>query len=230
MLINYHVNIIYVFCNFFQVSLVGHVTAYGQVDPVNVILLQGESPVVTTKCGLHRTQHTAPPTPTRQRTEAPTRQHVEAPTRQRTEAPTRRRTEAPTRRHAEAPTRRHATPTEELVDKKSYDQQQCPAVHFVDGTSCPVSNHCSKITCTSRKNSEYGGQMVLTVQMNGCSEPLTATVTMESSPLKWSHTFEDGEKVGFPVPSGVASKVNIFFNAELKEKNGRIKFKVKRTS
>ena len=72
--------------------------------------------------------------------------------------------------------------------------------------------------------------MVLTVQMNGCNDPLTATVTLESSltPLKWSHTFEDGEKVAFPVPPGVAS--DKFFKAELKEKNARIKFKVKPSS
>ena len=72
--------------------------------------------------------------------------------------------------------------------------------------------------------------MVLTVQMNGCNDPLTATVTLESSltPMKWSHTFEDGEKVGFPVPPGVAS--NIFFKAELKEKNATIQFKVKPSS
>lgn len=44
--------------------------------------------------------------------------------------------------------------------------------------------------------------------MNGCSKPLTVTVTYteQASPFmpirKWSHTFKDGEKAGIPVPPG----------------------------
>lgn len=68
--------------------------------------------------------------------------------------------------------------------------------------------------------------MVLTVQMNGCSNPLTATVTMESSLSheKWSHTFKDGDKAVPPMPPGAAKEV--FLKAELKKQNANIKFKV----
>lgn len=70
--------------------------------------------------------------------------------------------------------------------------------------------------------------MVLTVQMNGCSNPLTATVTMESSLSreKWSHTFKDGDKAVPPMPPGAAKEVYVFLKAELKKQNANVKFKV----
>ena len=118
---------------------------------------------------------------------------------------------------------------DEHVVLKGQDQGQCSHIHLPDGTECAVSDHCSKVTCRSPENNE-GPHQVVTLQINGCSKPLTVTVTytIESSlpPIVWSHTFEDGEKAGLPVLPGVDVKVNPFLKAELKEKNAKIQFKV----
>ena len=109
---------------------------------------------------------------------------------------------------------------------KSHDQGTCPPAHFSDGTVCPVTNHCSKITCTSPEDSDVG--MVLTVQINQCSGPLSATVTMGSSLTseKWSHTFENGDKAEPPVPSGDGVKAHYEWKVELEKTIANIKFKV----
>ena len=118
---------------------------------------------------------------------------------------------------------------DEHVVLKGQDQGQCSHIHLPDGTECAVSDHCSKVTCRSPEDNE-GPRHVLTLQINGCSKPLTVTVTytIESSspPIVWSHKFEDGEKAGLPVLPGVDVKVNPFLKAELKEKNAKIQFKV----
>ena len=128
------------------------------------------------------------------------------------------------------PTREYheLSPTKKHPKKSGQDQGDCTHIYLYDGTECAVSNHCSKVTCRSPEDS----RQVLTLQMNVCSKPLTVTVTytIESSspPIVWSHTFEDGEKAGLPVPPGVGGngKVNLFLKAELKEKNAKIQFKV----
>jgi len=70
--------------------------------------------------------------------------------------------------------------------------------------------------------------MVITVQAYGC-QPLIATVTMQTyqPPMKWSHTFEDGEQTPLPmqVPAGPVN-VTLVLQVELKKYGGKINFKV----
>jgi len=70
--------------------------------------------------------------------------------------------------------------------------------------------------------------MIITVQAHGCQN-LIATVTMETyqSPMKWSHTFEDGERAPLPmqVPAGTVN-VTLFLQVELKKVGGKIHYKV----
>jgi len=130
------------------------------------------------------------------------------------------------------PTKEHheLSPTKKHPKKSGQDQGQCTLLYLHDGTECAVSNHCSKVTCRSPEDNE-GPRHVLTLQINGCSKPLTVTVTytIESSspPWEWSHTFEDGEKAALPLPPGAGGnhEVNPFLKADLKEKNGTIQFK-----
>lgn len=125
-------------------------------------------------------------------------------------------------------------PTTENLDNE--DEEQCPHIYLAydNKTECLVSNNCSKVTCVIR---DEGPRQVLTLQMNGCSKPLTVTVTYteQASPFmptrKWSQTFKDGEKAGLPVPPGDDVKPFAFFKiTELKEKNAMIHFKVKITA
>ena len=70
--------------------------------------------------------------------------------------------------------------------------------------------------------------MVMTIQAFGC-KPLIATVSMETfqTPMKWSHTFEDGEQAPLPmqVPAGPVA-VKLFLKVELKKAGGIMHFKV----
>jgi len=70
--------------------------------------------------------------------------------------------------------------------------------------------------------------MVMTIQAFGC-QPLIATVAMETfqTPMKWSHTFKDGEQAPLPmqVPAGPVA-VKLFLKVELKKAGGIIHFKV----
>lgn len=71
--------------------------------------------------------------------------------------------------------------------------------------------------------------MVMTVQAYGCRQPLSATVTMETyqTPMKWSHTFEDGEQAPIPIQlSAGPVNVTLSLKVELKKAGGNIHFKV----
>ena len=117
-------------------------------------------------------------------------------------------------------------------------QDICPVIRLPDDDNgtCILSDHCSKVTCTSPPDSTGPfGHMVLTVQTYGCRQPLQATVNLESytdkesvtSGMKWSHTFEDGEKAELPIalPDAPAN-MKVFLKAELKKNGGNIHFKV----
>lgn len=71
--------------------------------------------------------------------------------------------------------------------------------------------------------------MILAVQANGCRQPLTATVNLDSSQLslKWSHTFKDGEKAELPMNTSAGlPDVKVFLQAELEKNGGKVHFKV----
>lgn len=71
--------------------------------------------------------------------------------------------------------------------------------------------------------------MVLALQAHGCRQPLTATVTLQlkQTPMKWSHTFEDGEKAVLPIPTPAGPpNMKIFLMAELEKNGDKVHFKV----
>lgn len=103
-------------------------------------------------------------------------------------------------------------------------ESTCPVVSFADGTRCAVSNKCTKIRCRLPYNPD-SSRTVLIIDVNECSNPMTATVTANSPSQQWSHTFEGGQEAKAPVPQG--SDTNMFIHVELKkEANGDIHFKV----
>lgn len=71
--------------------------------------------------------------------------------------------------------------------------------------------------------------MVMTVQAYGCRQPLRVTVSMDTyqPPMKWSHTFADGEQAPLPlqVPAGYVN-VTLSLQVELKKAGGKINYKV----
>ena len=110
----------------------------------------------------------------------------------------------------------------------------CAGIQPPDGSNgtCVFGDQCSKVTCTSPPDSTGPfGHMVMTVQAYGCHQPLRTTVTMETfrTPMKWSHTFKDGEQspLPIPVPAGPVN-VTVFLLVELKKAGGKIHFKVLR--
>ena len=164
--------------------MVGHVTVYGKVNPVNVLLLQGEVPMWNrNNCSQYGVLNAGTNSPTKKIS-----------------------TEA------------------SLVKKQSHEKVEnllCPVVKFEDGTKCTVSNKCTKITCRSTNSSM---DMVLIVDINQCSDPVTATVTVNSQAQKWSHMFKDGEESDLIVPKGAIVKVSL--SAVLKRKDDHIYVKV----
>ena len=110
-------------------------------------------------------------------------------------------------------------------------QGDCADIEQPDGSNgtCVFSDQCSKVTCTSPPDSTGPfGHMIMTVQAYGC-QPLIATVTMETfqTPMKWSHTFEDGEQAPLPIQvSAGPVNVKLFLKVELKKVGGKIHFKV----
>ena len=114
----------------------------------------------------------------------------------------------------------------------NHKQENCPGIQLPDGSNgtCVFSDQCSKVTCTAPPDSTGPfGHMVLAVQANKCRQPLTATVTLDSSQLslKWSHTFEDGEKAALPIPTPAGpADMKVFLKAELENKDGKVHFKV----
>lgn len=164
----------------YTVTMVGHVTVYGKVNPVNVLLLQGEVPMWNrNNCSQYGVLNAGTNSPTKKIS-----------------------TEA------------------SLVKKQSHEKVEnllCPVVKFEDGTKCAVSNKCTKITCRSTNSSM---DMVLIVDINQCSDPVTATVTVNSQAQKWSHMFKDGEESDLIVPKGAIVKVSL--SAVLKRKDDHI--------
>ena len=70
--------------------------------------------------------------------------------------------------------------------------------------------------------------MVMTVQAYEC-QTLRATVTMETyqPPMKWLHTFEDGEEAPLPwqVPAGPVN-VSLSLQVDLRKTGGKINYEV----
>jgi len=110
--------------------------------------------------------------------------------------------------------------------------EYCADIEHPDGSNggtCVFSEQCSKVTCTSPPDSTGPfGHMFITVQAYGC-QPLIATVIMQTyqPPMKWSHTFEDGEQTPLPmqVPAGPVN-VTLVLQVELKKYGGKINFKL----
>ena len=67
-----------------------------------------------------------------------------------------------------------------------------------DNGTCVFSDHCSKVVCTSPPDINTGQIRHMAVQALVCNQSVKANVSLESSSLKWSHTFKDGEKVALP--------------------------------
>ena len=71
--------------------------------------------------------------------------------------------------------------------------------------------------------------MVLAVQAHGCRQPLSATITFQLNqpPMKWSHTFEDGDKALLPMLTPAeAPDMKIYLKAELEKNGDKVHFMV----
>lgn len=174
----------------------GHVTIYDKTSPLNVLLLQGQMPMWKRKDCLRKYDVS---------TTAPQTEVLFS-----TPSPTKQVqfTEPPSGREGH----------------HENAESTCPVVNFVDGTKCAVSNRCRKIRCIPLYNPD-SSRTVLIIDVNECSNPMTATVTADSPSQKWSHTFEGGEEAKAPAPQAIDT--NVFIHVELrKEANGDIHFKV----
>lgn len=114
--------------------------------------------------------------------------------------------------------------------KPNLKEGTCPSVCLAGGTLCPVTNHCSKITCTAPPEDKAPGMKKLTIQLNGCRDVQTATVTIEyAKPVPtWSHLFKNGDRAVLiaPVSSGVGIKVRPYLKVELVKAKASIMLKV----
>ena len=112
--------------------------------------------------------------------------------------------------------------------KPNLKEGTCPPACLTGGTLCPVTNHCSKITCTAPPQDKGPGMKKLTIQINGCRDVQTATVTIQySKPVPtWSHTFKNGDRAVAPMSSGVGVKVRPYLKVELVKAKASIMFKV----
>lgn len=91
-----------------------------------------------------------------------------------------------------------------------------------DNGTCVFSDHCSKVVCTSPPDVDTGPISHMAVQALVCNQSVKANVSLESSSVKWSHTFKDGEKVALPdamKPSDAPASMKQFLIVEL-EKHG----------
>lgn len=114
------------------------------------------------------------------------------------------------------------------------DEEDCPDIQLPDGSdgTCILDEQCSKVICTSPPDSTGPfSHMELTVQAYGCChQPVKAKVSLDSSSVKWSHTFKDGEKVALPnarKPPEAADE-DIFLEVELTKNGGDVHFKVQK--
>ena len=99
-------------------------------------------------------------------------------------------------------------------------QENCPNMLSLanDNGTCVFSDHCSKVVCTSPPDINTGQIRHMAVQALVCNQSVKANVSLESSSLKWSHTFKDGEKVALPEglkPSDAPPSLKQFLKVEL---------------
>ena len=99
-------------------------------------------------------------------------------------------------------------------------KENCPDVVSVvnDNDTCVFTEHCSKAVCTSPLDLTTGQITHMTVQALVCNQSVKANVSLESSSVKWSHTFKDGEKVALPdalKPSGAPPGLKQSLKVEL---------------
>ena len=99
-------------------------------------------------------------------------------------------------------------------------EENCPNLLSLvnDNGTCVFSDHCSKVECTSPPDINTGQIKHMAVQALVCNQSVKANVSLESSSVKWSHTFKDGEKVALPdalKPSDAPSSVKQFLKVEL---------------
>ena len=113
------------------------------------------------------------------------------------------------------------------------DEEDCPDIQLPDGGdgTCHLDNHCSKVTCIAPPDSTGPfSHVVWTIQAYGCRrQPVKVKVSLESSSMKWSHTFQDGEKATMPdsmKPPDVPVDMKILLEVELKKNGGKVHFKV----
>lgn len=100
-----------------------------------------------------------------------------------------------------------------------------------DNGTCVFSDHCSKVVCTSPPDVDTGPISHMAVQALVCNQSVKANVSLESSSVKWSHTFKDGEKATMPdnmKPPDVPADMKIFLEMELKKNGGKVHFKVQK--
>ena len=115
------------------------------------------------------------------------------------------------------------------------DEGDCPDIQLPDGSggTCVLDEQCSKVICTSPPDSTGPfGHMDLTVQAYRCRhQPVKAKVSLDSSSVKWSNTFKDGEKVALPnamKPPEAPAGLKIFLEAELTRTGSNVHFKVQK--
>ena len=107
--------------------------------------------------------------------------------------------------------------------------QQCPQPNFAPSVPgekhCIFSHGCSKVECSVSGDSR---KLTLTLKINKCQEPLTATVTLKQpeNSLDWSHTLKNGEKAELPTNTRSftgdlpISDPSLFIKVGLKRING----------
>ncbi|KAK2566645.1 hypothetical protein P5673_009305 [Acropora cervicornis] len=170
----------------YTVSLVGHMTIYDKRSPVKVLLLQGQMPMWKREDCARKYEVSTISTQTEVLFSTP----------------------SPTKKF------QVTEPSSGLEGHHENAESTCPVVKFVDGTRCAVSNKCTKIRCRPSYNPD-SSRTVLIIDVNECSNPMTATVTASSPSQQWSHTFEGGQEAKAPVPQG--SDTNVFIHVELKK-------------
>lgn len=101
-------------------------------------------------------------------------------------------------------------------------QENCPNMLSIvsDNGTCVFSDGCSKVVCTSPPDVDTGPISLMAVQALLCNQSVKANVSLESSSVKWSHTFKDGEKVVLPdamKPSDAPASMKQFLRVELRK-------------
>ena len=102
-------------------------------------------------------------------------------------------------------------------------QENCPNMLTImnDNGTCVFSDGCSKVECTSPPD-DTGPISHMAVQALLCNQSVKANVSLESSSVKWLHTFKDGEKVALPdamKPSDAPGSLKQFLIVELEKRS-----------